>query len=120
MEDISGNIDTLILNILLYADDIALITESETDIQLLLDIVQSWCKCWRLDQGRIFYIICGYPSGKSLPFLLNLLNKLGKVTHFWSFLSGKSFLFCCKIFTPVVTVLYFSGMLVGLLGKLRL
>ena len=51
-------------------------------------------------QGRIFYIICGYPSGKSLPFLPNLFNKLGKVTHFWSFLSGKSFLFCCKIFTP--------------------
>ena len=93
MEDISGNIDTLILNILLYADDIALITESETDIQLLLDIVQSWCKCWRLDQGRIFYIICGYSSGKSFRFLLSLLNKLGKVTLFGHFYPGRVYNF---------------------------
>ena len=34
-------------------------------------------------QGRIFYIICGYSSGKSFHFLLSLLNKLGKVTLFW-------------------------------------
>ena len=107
MEDISGNIDTLILNILLYADDIALITESETDIQLLLDIVQSWCKCWRLDQGRIFYIICGYSSGKSFRILLSLLNKLGRVTLFWSFLSGKSLQFSGK-YSPLRTLQYKS------------
>ena len=46
--------------------------------------------------GRIFYIICGYPSGKSLSFLLNFVNKLGKVNHFWSFLSGKSLQFFAK------------------------
>ena len=47
-------------------------------------------------QGRIFYIICGYSSGKRFRFLLSLLNKLGKVTLFWPFLSGKSLQFSGK------------------------
>ena len=40
-EDISGNVEITILNILLYADDIALITENELDMQSLLDVM--WC-----------------------------------------------------------------------------
>ena len=33
---------------LLYADDIALIAESETDLQNMLTILHNWCKKWRM------------------------------------------------------------------------
>ncbi|KAK3102881.1 hypothetical protein FSP39_014619 [Pinctada imbricata] len=36
------------ISILLYADDIALITQNEKDMQDLLNTVESWCKQWRL------------------------------------------------------------------------
>ena len=35
--------------ILLYADDIALLSESEDDMQNMLDIVYEWCRKWRLE-----------------------------------------------------------------------
>ena len=41
--------DDLLINILLYADDIVLITENEADLQFLLFVVESWCKKWRLE-----------------------------------------------------------------------
>ena len=48
--DIGVNIgDELVLNILLYADDIVLLAESEADLQLLLFVVECWCKKWRLE-----------------------------------------------------------------------
>jgi len=61
-------------------------------------VVISYCPntSYQLHQGRIFYIIPGYSSGKSLPFLLRLLNKFGKVTHFCPVLSGKSLWFSGK------------------------
>ena len=34
--------------ILLYADDIALLSESEDDIQKMLDILYEWSRKWRL------------------------------------------------------------------------
>ena len=37
------------VSILLYADDIVLLTSSETDMQDLLLIVEIWCKKWRLE-----------------------------------------------------------------------
>ena len=40
--------DTFV-NILLYADDIVLLAESEGDLQFLLLIVENWCKKWRLE-----------------------------------------------------------------------
>ena len=40
--------DNILLNILLYADDMVLIAESEEDLQKLLDIMQQWCYKWRL------------------------------------------------------------------------
>ena len=43
-EDIAGNKDLIILNILLYADDIVLLAENEEDLQSLLFIVQMWCE----------------------------------------------------------------------------
>ena len=36
------------LNLLLYADDIALIAESENQLQAMLHILYKWCKKWRL------------------------------------------------------------------------
>ena len=37
------------INILLYADDIVLLAESESDLQDLLYIVECWCKKWKLE-----------------------------------------------------------------------
>ena len=39
----------LFLNILLYADDLILMTTNENDLQFLLNVVENWCKKWRLE-----------------------------------------------------------------------
>ena len=44
VEDIVGNIDITVVNILLYADDIVLFAENELDLQDLLNIVENWCE----------------------------------------------------------------------------
>jgi hypothetical protein len=36
------------LGVLLYADDICLIAETEEDLQILLDIADVWCRQWRM------------------------------------------------------------------------
>ena len=41
--------ENLLVNILLYADDIVLLAENEEDLQSLLFIVECWCKKWRLE-----------------------------------------------------------------------
>ena len=41
--------DLLCVNILLYADDIVLLAGNENDLQLLLIIVENWCRKWRLE-----------------------------------------------------------------------
>ena len=38
-----------LLSILLYADDIVLIAANENDLQVLIFIVETWCKKWRLE-----------------------------------------------------------------------
>ena len=47
--DLAGISELMLINILLYADDIVLLAENEEDLQALLFIVQSWCIKWRLD-----------------------------------------------------------------------
>ena len=48
--NIGVNIDNdLMINILLYADDIVLFAENEADLQFLLFVVECWCKKWRLE-----------------------------------------------------------------------
>ena len=49
IEDIAGNIEITLLNILLYADDIVLFAKNEADLQFLLNIVELWCQKWRLE-----------------------------------------------------------------------
>ena len=41
--------EELVLSCLLYADDIVLLADSETDLQALLNIVNVWCSKWRLE-----------------------------------------------------------------------
>ena len=49
IDAIETNIETEVINILLYADDIVLLAQNEPDLQLLLNIVEPWCKKWRLE-----------------------------------------------------------------------
>ena len=40
------------MSILLYADDIALVCNTEADLQCMLDKVHSWCRKWRMKINR--------------------------------------------------------------------
>ena len=42
------NLGELIVVCLLYADDLVLVSESPEDLQKMLDILNNWCKRWRL------------------------------------------------------------------------
>ena len=48
-EDLAGNMETVVISILMYADDVVLFAKNELDMQSLLDIVQVWCENWRLE-----------------------------------------------------------------------
>ena len=37
-----------VINILLYADDIVMLAENETNLQKMIDHLQDWCKRWRM------------------------------------------------------------------------
>ena len=41
--------ESTLVNILLYADDIVLFASNEMDLQILLNIVENWCRKWRLE-----------------------------------------------------------------------
>ena len=47
--DIFDESNDLLTNILLYADDIVLLTSNEEDMQFLLNLVEVWCSNWRLE-----------------------------------------------------------------------
>jgi exonuclease III len=42
-------IDQTFINILLYADDLVIIAEDEKNLQAMLEIVDRWCKKWRMN-----------------------------------------------------------------------
>ncbi len=41
--------DHILCNVFAYADDIVIISDSEKDLQRLINIVQNWCSIWRLE-----------------------------------------------------------------------
>ena len=41
--------EELLVNILLYADDIVLFAANEHDLQFVINIVETWCTKWRLE-----------------------------------------------------------------------
>ena len=43
----AGN-EQLLVTILMYTNDIVLLSENETDLQNLLDHVATWCRNWQL------------------------------------------------------------------------
>lgn len=45
------------LNVLLYADDIALIAENEGDMDAMLDVVSGWCRKWRLRINSLKFFV---------------------------------------------------------------
>jgi hypothetical protein len=67
--------DNLFMNILLYADDIVLLAESEPDLQLLLFLVENWCKKWRLEvnlsKTNILHIRTKRKQQSKFMFLFN-------------------------------------------------
>ena len=75
IEDIAGNIEITLLNILLYADDIVLFAENEADLQFLLNIVETWCEKWRLEvnltKTNILHIRANRKLQSRFVFLFN-------------------------------------------------
>lgn len=47
--DVEGNGQVELISILLYADDIVCMTETEIDLQDILYATEEWCKKWRLE-----------------------------------------------------------------------
>ncbi len=42
------DLETLVVQCLLYADDLVLIAESEEELQKMLNVVHDWCEKWRM------------------------------------------------------------------------
>ncbi len=72
-------IDGDILSILLYADDICLIAETEQDIQKMLDILNVWCQKWKLQvnsQKTQVVHFCRDPSVDQTQFNFHCVDSL--------------------------------------------
>ena len=66
---------SVLVNILLYADDIVLLTSNELDMQHLLSILESWCKKWRLElnlaKTNVMHVRCRNQSQSKFWFLFD-------------------------------------------------
>ena len=61
------NIGGLLINILLYADDMVLMADSENDLQQMINILHEWCAKWRLSLNREKTQIVHFrPSGRQM------------------------------------------------------
>ncbi len=49
LQDNKKHSDFIIGNVFAYADDIVIVSDSEEDLQKLIDIVHKWCNEWRLN-----------------------------------------------------------------------
>ena len=70
------NIGGLLINILLYADDMVLMADNESDLQELLDILYDWCAKWRLSLNRDKTQIVHFrPSGQNMSKFVFLYGR---------------------------------------------
>ena len=70
------NIGGLLINILLYADDMVLMADSEHDLQKLLDLLHDWCSKWRLSLNRDKTQIVHFrPSGRNMSKFVFLYGR---------------------------------------------
>ena len=64
------------MSILLYADDIILLAENENDLQSMLEIVENWCRKWRLEinlnKTNVMHVRKKRKPQSRFCFLLNL------------------------------------------------
>ena len=64
------------LSVLLYADDIVLFADNEQDLQFLLNLVENWCKNWKLEvnlgKTNVMHIRNKRKPQSNFMFLFNL------------------------------------------------
>ena len=91
LEDESGVAENIVISILLYADDVVLFSENETDLQELLFIVQRWCNRWSLTvnlaKTNVLHIRSKRKPQSRFVFLLD--NHPVQYCHFYKYLG------CC-------------------------
>ena len=82
------NINNTKVSILLYADDIVLISKSEHDMQLLLDTLHDWCKRWRVlintDKSKVVHFRKGRRHRTDFEFKIgnNVLELTEKYKYY--------------------------------------
>ncbi len=59
--------DKDLISILLYADDIALLAESEADLQQMQDRLHEWCSCLKLKVNVLKTQVMHFRRGPSVP-----------------------------------------------------
>ena len=64
-----------LVSLLLYADDIVLLTENEVDMQTLISLVETWCRKWQLElnltKTNIMHIRRTHQKRSNFWFLFN-------------------------------------------------
>jgi hypothetical protein len=60
------------LYVLLYADDIILLAESATDLQVMLDTMEKYCTTWKLDinVGKTKIVIFSRGTVRNIPLFI--------------------------------------------------
>ncbi|KAH3813261.1 hypothetical protein DPMN_141714 [Dreissena polymorpha] len=91
--DLGVKIDESSVSMLLYADDIALIANSEADLQIMLNQMHDWCKRWRVlintEKSKVVHFRKGRSQRTDTEFkiglnVLEIVDKykyLGVVMH---------------------------------------
>ncbi len=67
--------DNLMISLLLYADDLAIMADSEDNLQYMLNILESWCKKWRMrvniKKTKIVHFKTSTQARTGYPFMFN-------------------------------------------------
>ena len=83
--DLGVKVDHTSISMLLYADDIVFIAESEDNLQVMLDKMHEWCKKWRVlvntDKSKIVHFRHGRSSRTNFEFSIGR-NKLEIVSTY--------------------------------------